>query len=47
MNNQSLFLSPEEQVEYLYRKNYFAEGSFSEWDINRLGAMNFHYVLGV
>ena len=46
MANRPPFLTIEERVEYLYRKDYFARGSFSEEDIARLESMNFHYFLG-
>lgn len=46
MPNRPAFLTLEERVEYLYRKDYFARGSLSENDIARLESMNFHYFLG-
>lgn len=46
MVNRPPFLSLEERVEYLYKKDYFARGSLAENDITRLESMNFHYFLG-
>ena len=46
MVNRPPFLSIEERVEYLYKKDYFAKDSLSERDITRLESMNFHYFLG-
>lgn len=46
MSNRPPFLTLDEQVDYLYRKDYFAPNSFLEEDIARLKSMNFHYFLG-
>lgn len=46
MGNRLPFLTLEERVNYLYKKDYFALGSFTDSDIARLESMNFHYFLG-
>ena len=46
MSNRPPFLTLDRQVDYLYRKDYFAPNSFLEEDIARLKSMNFHYFLG-
>lgn len=46
MTDKRPFLSIEERVEYLYHKQYFTRGSFTEDEVERLSLMNFHYFLG-
>lgn len=40
------FLTADQQVEYLYDKNYVERGSITEADKNRLAELNFHHLLG-
>lgn len=46
MSNRPPFLTLDRQVDYLYRKDYFAPNSFLAEDIARLKSMNFYYFLG-
>ena len=46
MSNRPPFLTLDEQVDYLYRKDYFAPNSFLEEDIARLKCMKCQYFVG-
>lgn len=46
MSNRPPFLTIDKRVDYLYHKDYFAQNSLSEEDVERLESLNFHYFLG-
>ena len=46
MTNRPPFLTLDDRVDYLSKKDYFAPGSLTDHDVARLDAMNFHYFLG-
>ena len=40
------FLSLDQRIDYLYRRQYFPEGSLTQEAQERIGSFNFHYFLG-